>query len=252
MNEIQQGICLLYEHSFEHMKKFHKKTYEDTFKIEYDAVRALLQKIDVEYEHSTDKDAAFQMMTEALFAKLKEVFAEIPNKRKREQVAIDYNMTFVTYFLPILNYHSSIACKKLAEYIVETWNRDFASQKIGNATYEEVYSGFKTRLCYITTAVCNSLGKGDACYELELLRGYRDSYLLSQEEGADIVNEYYDIAPTIVNRINKREDADMIYRQVWEKYLSRCISMIENDNREACKELYTEMVRELQGKYLYS
>ena len=37
-------------------------------------------------------------------------------------------------------------------------------------------------LCYITTIVCEILGKGDNCYELNALRMFRDYYMVKIKE----------------------------------------------------------------------
>ena len=97
--------------------------------------------------------------------------------------------------------------------------------------------------CYITTAVCESLNKPDDCYELTTLRKYRDEYLLSTESGREIVEEYYNIAPTIVKRIGRQDDAGEIYRGIWDEYLSPCIHLIEKGRKEECKDRYSEIGR---------
>ena len=55
-----------------------------------------------------------------------------------------------------------------------------------------------------------------------------------------------------MKRIDRQEDADNIYRGIWEEYLSRCIRLIEEDEKDKCKELYISMVRSLEKEYLYS
>ena len=104
--------------------------------------------------------------------------------------------------------------------------------------------------CYITTAVCRSLDKPDDCCELTALRKYRDEYLLMSDGGRKLVEEYYNIAPTIVKRINKEKDAGEIYRGIWQDYLSPCIRLIEEDRNEECREVYSRMVRRLESDYM--
>ena len=48
-----------------------------------------------------------------------------------------------------------------------------------------------------------------------------------------------------------REDSEEIYQDIWKKYLSPCISMIEAGKKEDCKELYIEMVEKLREEYFY-
>ncbi|MFQ9393500.1 MAG: CFI-box-CTERM domain-containing protein [Lachnospiraceae bacterium] len=76
--------------------------------------------------------------------------------------------------------------------------------------------------------------------ELNCFRNYRDTYLLTTDEGEAIVQEYYDIAPTIVKHINRAENSREIYASIWEEYLSPCLHLIEEDRKEDCQVLYTK------------
>ena len=66
-----------------------------------------------------------------------------------------------------------------------------------------------------------------------------------------MVHEYYDVAPSIVKHIDRREDAKQIYEGIWQQYLSPCIRLIENDQNEACVDLYRKMVYELKDQYFH-
>ena len=129
------------------------------------------------------------------------------------------------------------------------WNETFKTS-VGKADYEKIEQGFHRKFCYITTAACESQGKADNCYELELLRSYRDNYLLQSEEGGAMVKEYYNIAPTIVNRIARQENAGAVYDELWNSYLMDCVHKIENGENEACRERYEEMVYDLKSRYM--
>lgn len=103
--------------------------------------------------------------------------------------------------------------------------------------------------CFITTAVCGTFNKPDDCYELTSFRNFRDNWLINQPDGASLVQEYYRIAPGIVERINALADAKNIYMSIWQEYLKPCLSCIENGNMQKCKEIYVDMVRNLQKKF---
>ena len=163
-----------------------------------------------------------------------------------------YNLGMVTYVIPMFRYGRMDACEEIVDCMVERWNDHDLELKISKSEFEQIQGGFKSRLCYITTAVCASLGKPDNCYELNLMRRYRDEYLVNQDGGEEIVAEYYDIAPTIVNRINRMENSEDVYADIWNHYLHPCVSMIESDNLEACRKIYTDMVYSLRRKYLFS
>ena len=72
----------------------------------------------------------------------------------------------------------------------------------------------KSGNCYISTAICTSLGKDDDCYELNLLRKFRDDVLLKSSIGSKLVESYYDCAPTLVNQINSLDNYIEIYYDV--------------------------------------
>ena len=126
------------------------------------------------------------------------------------------------------------------------------SLNLSFSTYESIAGGFKKKLCYITTAVCEHQNKPDDCYELTTLRDYRDHYLMQTQCGREIVEEYYNIAPGLVMMIDMRNDADKIYQSIYDEYLKPCIKYIEDEKNEECRDLYMQMVRSLQKKYLYS
>lgn len=100
--------------------------------------------------------------------------------------------------------------------------------------------------CFITTATLKILKVEDDGYELEAFRNYRDNWLLAQSNGESIIQEYYAIAPSIVKGINKQPNSLEIYKELWEQYLSSCLSDIENQQYEACKETYIRMVKDLR------
>lgn len=103
--------------------------------------------------------------------------------------------------------------------------------------------------CYITTAVCQTLGRPDDCYELKVFREYRDNWLIKQPDGKNIIREYYSIAPRIVQTIDELKEAPDIYKEIWSSYLKKCLTMIEEHRLSDCKKLYTDMVNDLRLKY---
>ena len=129
----------------------------------------------------------------------------------------NHNSPLVIFVFPAILEYSAKWCKPCVEAIVNKWNETFTEVKLSYGTYEDIKSGFKTKLCYITTAVCDSLNKPDNCLELNLLRDYRDNILISEEGGADLIDEYYDIAPTIVKRINR---CDLLKDLIQDNYLA--------------------------------
>ena len=141
------------------------------------------------------------------------------------------------------------------ELVSKLRNRDY-SGVIERAALEQEHryrTGQDTRSdgpCFITTAVCDSFGKEDDCYELTAFRKFRDKWLINQSDGKSLIDEYYNIAPKIVEKINALSNSAEIYKNIWRDYLSTCLKFIETGDNQQCKKVYTRMVTTLKEKFL--
>lgn len=103
--------------------------------------------------------------------------------------------------------------------------------------------------CFITTATCMSLNKGDDCEELMAMRRYRDMSTVKNPVIAELVREYYRIAPVIVKRIDARPEKAQIYQQLWDKYISKTYACIKREDYDNATKLYVSMVADLSEEY---
>ena len=84
--------------------------------------------------------------------------------------------------------------------------------------------------CFLTTACCTYKGLPDDCYELQMLRNFRDSVLKKTETGTALVQLYYEQAPKIVEQIDRlseekhRSMLDWLYQEI-----SQVAALIEED-----------------------
>lgn len=232
------------------MKSFNKDSYADAFNEYYEKYSYVLDEIDSGFAQSENGEAYLKSIAEGFTEYAHNEEQKLKKRNDRDHFLVDHNSVLTVYLLPALAQRGSEACEKLADMIVGSWNNVFRRYTISRGTFAEIDGGFKRKLCYITTAVCESLGKSDDCYELKILRDYRDGYLMGSKDGEEVVRTYYDIAPTIVNRINKRNDSDRIYSGIFNRYISPCISLIEEDKKEECRELYSRMVYSLREEYM--
>lgn len=249
-NQAMQGMADMLLQAGCPLDSFKKSLYPEAFQAylrKYIGVIDAIEKVYLK-EDGTDEEW-LDKLVDHLIVQAQQTLSEIPKKGKRNERLIDYNMVLAVYVIPAILEQKGQSAEPLTDRIVEKWNNAFTTS-IGKSSYEKIEEGFHKKLCYITTAVCESQGKADDCYELELLRGYRDRYLLSTREGAELVKEYYNIAPTIVTRINRLEQAAQVYEGIWQNYLSPCIRLIEDGRLDACQEQYMAMVYELKGRYM--
>ncbi len=99
--------------------------------------------------------------------------------------------------------------------------------------------------CFITTAACHYKGLPDDCYELEVLRHFRDSYLLATGDGRNMVDHYYSVAPALAERLVEPSDLDQVWNAVTD-----CIIAIESGKPREAVATYKQMVLSLQGKLM--
>lgn len=78
--------------------------------------------------------------------------------------------------------------------------------------------------CYLTTACMKYFQDkfDDNCYELTVLRWFRDNFVSKED-----IEHYYEIAPIIVEDINKEEKSDVIYNYIYDNIVDYCVEQIE-------------------------
>jgi hypothetical protein len=138
---------------------------------------------------------------------------------------------------PNCNTSNSMSSGKCSGYVYYSWD-DGGSTKCK----------YTSSSCFITTATIQSLGKQDDCYELNTFRTFRDTYL--KQVAPNLIEQYYEIAPKIVEKIDKTEKSNQIYLHIWETYLLTCLSLIETKMNSEAMQHYQKMVHNLSAQYL--
>jgi len=95
---------------------------------------------------------------------------------------------------------------------------------------------------FVTTAICDILGKDDKCFELETLRKFRDNELLSNRELKKLVFEYYEISPELVNKIINHEDKYHFAQNLLNEHINIIIQTINQGDKFLAIKLYQEML----------
>lgn len=193
-----------------------------------------------------DSNAA-EHFADLLFQKFQNSLQETGGKHPD---SFPLRLTITALTVPSILSLDSPESERAADCFLEKWNTVFPKEHLGKATYEQVLAGFKHKFCYITTAVCNSLGKGDGCAELNAFRSFRDGWLASSPDGPEKITEYYLFAPMIVRSIDACGHAEAEYRRIWENCLSPLLTCIQEGRQTDCAEGYEKMVLSLERKWL--
>lgn len=250
MDQIKMELSKLLTENKELMKEFKSATYKESFQLLLETNRPLFDAIERAYVESDQKESFIADLADDFVKQAKNSYDSLAKKGAKSNYLMDANMLMGTYIIPCIVEYKGSSSEVLADTILCKWNSVFTQFNLQKGTFTDIDSSFRRKLCYITTAVCNCLEKDDDCYELTLLRNYRDQYLSNQPGGKDLIEQYYSVAPQIVFGINQMRDAKNIYRDIYREYLSPCISLIENQEYEICKQMYSGMVVELENAYL--
>lgn len=249
MNDRLSNIAPVFGEMDKQIHGFKKDTYADIFSAFSDKHQEFF--LEVNKELASDRaDEFIREFAAAVISTAQELAGKDRNRTKKESLQLNLNMFMAIYFMPALLEGKQERAVDLTDAICTGWSEAFKGNNIQAADYATIVSGFRSKLCYVTTAVCRSMHKPEDCYELKLLKDYRDHYLMQTENGEELVRKYYDIAPTIVKRIDKSGKSEEKYRYIWENWLKPCISFIENGENEKCADAYIRMVEELQDEYV--
>lgn len=103
--------------------------------------------------------------------------------------------------------------------------------------------------CFITTAVCLTVGKPDNCEELSAMRLLRDGWLRNQPEGHTLIESYYKVAPDIVAAIDSSENRLEIYEMIYKRYIQPCVEKVKAEEFAEGAKIYMQMVNTLEEQY---
>ena len=119
----------------------------------------------------------------------------------------------------------------------------------GKGTIVDTTSGEKETTdtsCYLTSACMKYFQENfnDNCYELTLLRWFRDNFVSKED-----IEHYYEIAPIIVETINKQEQSGIIYDYIYDHVVNYCVQQIERGNYDKAYSRYKNSVLTLEEQF---
>lgn len=101
--------------------------------------------------------------------------------------------------------------------------------------------------CYLTSACMRHMQDkfDDNCYELAVLRWFRDKYVTKE----DIIH-YYEVAPRIIERIEASENKDKIYEWIYEDVIKTSVNAIHEHDYEKAYSRYKNSVIALEETFV--
>jgi TPR repeat protein len=114
---------------------------------------------------------------------------------------------------------------------------------------EKTTSSSSSSACFLTTATCQVMGYEDDCDVLQTFRLYRDRILAQQKGGNDLIANYYNLAPKILEKIDADKQPELVYQHMWNHYIKPAYNLLQNKQYNEAQKLYIELVTLLQNKY---
>jgi hypothetical protein len=110
--------------------------------------------------------------------------------------------------------------------------------------------GWISRPCYLTTACVRARGLQDDCFELTVLRKFRDLYVATFAEGTTAIAEYYSFAPNVVEAIGRSGKGDSVYSAIYKDLVAPSVRLILGRAFDSAFEHYKRVSLELRGTWL--
>lgn len=194
-----------------------------------------------------------QLLTHSAQALMEAIEAWFPTQKgwklrsRRSELLERTKFTIAIFLVPTARKCAPVIGDMFCEKLRLAWLEQHPDSVFALASYQELADGFKKRpFCFITTAVCEFRGEADDCEMLTDFRCFRDGYLRGCPDGAALIEEYYDIAPGIVSRIDYCEDRAKVYEALYRDYLVPCHRALRDNDPAVCRERYISMLRFLQ------
>lgn len=94
--------------------------------------------------------------------------------------------------------------------------------------------------CFLTSACVRAKNLPDNCYELQMLRSFRDNYMKNSDKGNLLIEQYYEVAPNIVKKINTLHNQKEVYNYMYETLVIPSLNYIRAGEEIAAMEYYQE------------
>ncbi|MBQ7837662.1 MAG: hypothetical protein IJ395_03470 [Clostridia bacterium] len=122
----------------------------------------------------------------------------------------------------------------------ENWDRTDNDRDNGTQTHSSGNG------CYLTTACMMHMQENfdDNCDELSTLRWFRDRFVSASD-----IEQYYEISPLIVKRINENSNKASIYSEIYKEVIVPCVNAIKSGNYEFAYTTYKNSVLKLKTLY---
>lgn len=165
----------------------------------------------------------------------------------------------IDYIKAQQHYHSAVTkgdqiakdlLNKIKQRETSLQNKSIATTQ-GDYREQRSYSSSSSSsgICFLTTATCRVMGYEDDCDVLQAYRCYRDDILRKDEDGPDLIRQYYEVAPEILRQIDASQNPMSVYSGMWKEYLLPGYQLLLEKRYPEAKKLYIKLVTSLMEQF---
>lgn len=238
----------------QYYKKCTKKEFFTAYEYYENENRALLKDLDAcTMLHPDGVEAASKILAADMLDGIDEYMKgekRWKHKNSRDTLLFEVKFVLAIFTTPAIRKVGGSYAESFRTELNSQWLKRYPKQNWMPADYDDLANGFqKRKLCFITTAICSFEGKPDDCAELTAFRAFRDGWL-TEHGGRDLIEEYYEKAPAIVNCINFCDTPEERYAELRSRWLQPCYQALQEKRYADCRDSYVDMVRTLERRYL--
>ena len=155
---------------------YQKKIMRDVFFEAFETYETGCAPVIQELARGVAPERQTQLLGRAAAAMLDELEAGWQKKGDME----DEKIVLAIFFVPMVRKQQLPISEEFVTILQKQWVERYPKSPFYLGDYESISGGFRKKflgLCFITTAVCQELGKPDDCEELTAFRAFRDGYL---------------------------------------------------------------------------
>ena len=154
-------------------REYQKKILRNTFFEAFETYEASCAPVIRELNSGVRPEQQTELLDRAAETMLDELAAGWEKKYDME----DEKIVLAIFFVPMVRKLQLPVSEEFVALLQKKWVERYPKSPFYLGDYESISGGFRKKflgLCFITTAVCQELGKPDDCAELTAFRAFRD------------------------------------------------------------------------------
>ena len=168
-------------------RDYQKKILRDAFFEAFETYETGCAPVIQELNNGITPERQTELLDQAAEAMLDELSAGWEKKTDMD----DEKIILAIFFVPMVRKLQLPVSEEFVTLLQKKWVERYPKSPFYLGDYDSISGGFRKKflgLCFITTAVCQELGKPDNCAELTAFRAFRDGYLASQPDGEALIH----------------------------------------------------------------